>query len=92
MTITQLHRLQESVWIKGQSVEKAKKYKYQGTIIKENNEYAEEIRICIGIARNIFNIDEKGILWESLHLKIRILWFYVSSMRYLKDSEKRKKY
>ena len=79
MTITKHQQQPETLWIKGEPVERVCKYKYLGTTVTDNNEYSEEIRSRIGQARTTFN-KMRNVLCRtdlSLHLKIRMLKCYV---------------
>jgi len=62
-------------------IERVHKYQYLGTVINEQWENAEEIKCCIGKARDVFNSISASFKSHnlSLHLKIRLLRCYVFS-------------
>lgn len=47
MKMTESQQRQDNLWIKGKLGENVSKYRYLETVVNDNNEYTEEIRIRI---------------------------------------------
>lgn len=70
------------ITVHGQKIERVRKYNYLGTVINENNDSSEEIRIRVEKARATFTKMKKVFCGRdlSLKLKIRLVRCYVLSV------------
>lgn len=84
MLITKTTQDNRKIYVKNQPIERVRQYKYLGTIINENNDSSQEIRVRIEQARSTFTRMKRLFCCRDLNLdlKIRLMRCYVLSILY----------